>query len=91
MTTLIILLAINMLTFTIYGIDKYKAIKWLWRIPESRLLLLAAMGGSIGALLGMIIWQHKTLHIKFICGIPLILALQALLILYIVPKTGIQF
>ena len=91
MTILIILLTINTLTFIIYGIDKYKAIKGLWRIPESRLLLLAAIGGSIGALLGMIIWQHKTLHIKFICGIPLILALQAFLLLYIAPKTGIQF
>ena len=90
MTTLTILLAINMLTFTIYGIDKYKAQKGLWRIPETTLLLLAAVGGSIGAWLGTRIWRHKTMHKKFKFGIPLIMFLQALLLLYIASEACAQ-
>lgn len=77
------ILAINTITFVIFGIDKYKAKKKKWRIPESRLLLLAAIGGSIGALLGMIIWRHKTLHKKFKYGVPTILILQIAIIIYL--------
>lgn len=76
---LIYLLSLNILTFIIYGIDKWKARKGRWRIPESSLLLLAACGGSIGAWCGMRVWHHKTLHKKFKYGIPLILLLQLVL------------
>ena len=58
------LLAANLLTFVTYGIDKYKARHKKWRIPEATLLLLAALGGSIGALLAMRVFRHKTLHRK---------------------------
>ena len=67
---------LNVITFLVYGIDKWKAKKEKWRIPESTLLLLAVVGGSIGALLGMKVWHHKTMHKKFKYGIPLILVLQ---------------
>ena len=67
---------LNVITFLIYAIDKWKAKKNRWRIPESILLLLAVLGGSIGALMGMKIWHHKTMHKKFKYGIPLILVLQ---------------
>ena len=73
---LIYLLAINIITFIVYGIDKLKAKKNWWRIPEATLLLLAAIGGSIGAWLGMKVWHHKTLHKKFKYGVPAIIILQ---------------
>ena len=70
------LVAVNITTLLVYGIDKLKAKKSKWRIPESILLFLAVIGGSIGALLGMKIWHHKTMHKKFKYGVPLILVLQ---------------
>lgn len=79
---LIYLAVINLITFITYGIDKLKAKKHLWRIPESTLLLLAIMGGSVGAILGMKVWDHKTRHKIFKYGIPAILILQALLFKY---------
>ena len=85
MTEMIVyfLIGINILTFLIYGIDKWKAKKGRWRISEATLLILAVVGGSIGALLGMKIWHHKTMHKKFKYGLPFILIAQiALLILW---------
>lgn len=70
------LLAANLLTFTTYGIDKYKARHARWRVREASLLLLAALGGSIGALLGMHLFRHKTQHKKFRYGVPAILLVQ---------------
>ena len=70
------LVFINLLTFAAYGIDKRKAQKNAWRIKESTLLLLAAAGGSVGALLGMQIFRHKTKHPNFTVGVPLILLVQ---------------
>lgn len=81
--TLYYLLIINIITFIIYGYDKYKAKKNKWRIPETNLLLIAAIGGSIGAWIGMRFWHHKTMHKKFKYGIPLILVLQLILIFYL--------
>jgi uncharacterized membrane protein YsdA (DUF1294 family) len=78
-----ILLTLNLLTFIIYGIDKFKAKKAKWRIPESTLLLLAVFGGSIGAWLGLQVWRHKTQHKKFYIGIPMILTLQVISTIYI--------
>ena len=59
------LLAINIASFFLYGIDKYKAKKGRWRISEAILLLMAVIGGSIGAWAGMRLWHHKTMHKEF--------------------------
>ena len=77
------LLAINTVTFFVYGIDKYKAKKAKWRIPEVTLLLLAVLGGSIGAWMGMKVWYHKTMHKKFKYGIPAILLILVALMAYL--------
>lgn len=81
----IIIVIINIVTFIIYGIDKYKAKKGKWRIPENSLIGLAIIGGSIGAYLGMRVWHHKTMHLKFKYGIPLIIVIQ-LVIAYMLVK-----
>lgn len=70
----IYLIVVNAAAFLLMLIDKVKAKKNLWRIPEATLFLVAAIGGSIGSLLGMYTFRHKTKHIKFIVGMPLILA-----------------
>ena len=70
------LLGINIITFILYGVDKYKAQKNKWRIPEKTLIIFAVFGGSIGALLGIKVFHHKTLHKKFKYGVPAILILQ---------------
>ena len=80
------LLAINAVAFFAYGIDKLKARKGWWRIPEATLLLLAIIGGSIGAWLGMKVWHHKTMHKKFLYGLPLILLLQLSAVLYFLVR-----
>ena len=77
------LIVINIVTFQVYGIDKWKAKQGSWRISEATLLILAVFGGSIGALLGMKVWQHKTMHKKFKYGLPLILIIQIILIGYL--------
>ena len=77
---LIYLIAINVVTFFIYGIDKYKAKNAKWRISEATLLGLAAIGGSLGAWLGMKVWHHKTMHKKFKYGVPAIIILQIVII-----------
>ena len=74
------LIVINIVTFLVYGIDKWKAKQGSWRISEATLLILAVIGGSIGALLGMRVWHHKTMHKKFKYGLPLILLVQIALI-----------
>ena len=77
------LLAVNITTFLVYGIDKYKAKKGRWRISEATLLLMAVIGGSIGAWAGMRLWHHKTMHKKFKYGIPVIIILQVALAVYL--------
>ena len=77
------LLAINAVAFIVYGIDKYKAKKAKWRISEATLLLLAVLGGSLGAWMGMKVWHHKTMHKKFKYGIPAILLMQIALMAYL--------
>ena len=77
------LFAINAITFVVYGIDKYKAKKAKWRISEATLLLLAVLGGSIGAWMGMRVWHHKTMHKKFKYGIPALLLMQIALMGYL--------
>ncbi|MBQ6577822.1 MAG: DUF1294 domain-containing protein [Bacteroidales bacterium] len=70
------LIVINLVTLFAFIIDKKKAKRSKWRIPEATLLGLAVLGGSIGAWLGMRLWRHKTLHNKFRFGIPLIFLAQ---------------
>lgn len=77
---IIYLAIINVLTFFVYGNDKKRAIKHSYRIPENVLIRLAVFGGSFGAFLGMKIFHHKTLHRKFSIGIPIIMAVQILVI-----------
>lgn len=76
----IYIVAINLIAFCVYGIDKYRAKHSKWRISEVTLLGLAVIGGSIGALLGMYAWHHKTKHLKFKYGIPVIIILQLLIV-----------
>ena len=77
------LFAINIVSFFLYGIDKYKAKKNKWRISEATLLMIAVIGGSIGAWVGMRLWHHKTMHKKFKYGIPIIIILQISLVVYL--------
>ena len=84
---LLYLVAINVVTFFLYGIDKFKAQHARWRIPESVLIGLAIIGGSIGAWLGMMAWHHKTQHKKFKYGVPLILVAQIVLLILWWHKT----
>ena len=80
---LIYLLIINAAGFILMLVDKVKAKKNLWRIPEATLFLVAAIGGSVGSILGMYTFRHKTKHIKFIVGMPLILAAQIVIAILI--------
>ena len=76
------LLGINVITFVLYGVDKVKSKKGWWRIPEKTLLMLAVIGGSMGALCGIRLFHHKTKHKKFYLGVPILLAIQITLICY---------
>ena len=77
-------LVINLVLFAVMGIDKYKARKGLWRIPEKTLFALAIAGGSIGGILGMQVFRHKTRHNSFKFGFPAILILQLAVIGFVV-------
>lgn len=86
-TVLLVWLAvINLLTFIVYGADKRRARKGKWRVPEKTLFLLPLLGGSIGALLGMRVFHHKTKHWYFVWGIPAILLAQIALAAWIYTK-----
>jgi uncharacterized membrane protein YsdA (DUF1294 family) len=80
------IIVVNIVTFLVYGIDKWKAKQGSWRISEATLLILAVIGGSIGALLGMKVWRHKTQHKKFKYGVPAILIIQIITIGYLSIK-----
>ena len=73
------LVVMNLVTFTVYGVDKWKARRQRYRVPEKTLFLLAILGGSVGALVGMHLFHHKTRHWYFRYGIPLILLFQIVL------------
>lgn len=79
---LIYLLIINAAGFLLMLIDKWKAKKKRWRIPEATLMTVAALGGSIGSLIGMYTVRHKTKHLKFVVGIPAILVVQIFAAIY---------
>ena len=80
---LIYLLIINALGYTLMLVDKWKARHNRWRIPEATLMTVAALGGSVGSLIGMYTVRHKTKHPKFTLGIPLILAVQLAALAYL--------
>ncbi len=80
------LIIMNVVGFAIMGIDKRKAIKHKWRIPEKTLFLVALLGGSLGGNLGMQIFRHKTQHTKFKIGFPSIFIIQGAIIIYILVK-----
>lgn len=80
---IIYLIIINIITFIVFGIDKYKAQKSKWRTPEKVLFLLSAIGGSVGALAGMYTFRHKTKKTAFKFGIPAILVVQVVVIYFI--------
>ena len=82
------LVVINVVAFFVFGIDKRRAKRSMWRISESTLLWLAVVGGSVGAWLGMIVWRHKTMHKKFKYGIPLILIAQMTILLLVSCKSS---
>ena len=84
--TAYLFLLINIITFLAYGLDKLKAVKNWWRIPEWVLMGLAVFGGSLGAFLGMVVFRHKTRKLKFRFGIPLIILLHALAVAYLVVR-----
>ncbi len=73
---IIYLVLINLAAFVLMGLDKRKAKKNLWRIPEKTLFLSAILGGSAGAIAGMYVFHHKTRHWYFVIGMPLILVIQ---------------
>ena len=73
------LLAVNLLLFGLMGVDKYKAKHDRWRVRESTLFVCAVIGGSVGGILGMRMFHHKTLHTAFRLGCPAVLAVQLLL------------
>ena len=79
----IYIIAVNLVTFVTYGIDKYKSIKRKWRISEATLLTMAVIGGSIGAWTGMKVWRHKTMHKKFTIGIPIVFVVHLFIVIYL--------
>lgn len=84
---LIYFILINIFGFALMGVDKYKAKKHLWRIAEKTLFLVSILGGSIGTLAGMYTFHHKTRHWYFVIGMPLILIVQAGLVLWLgIPR-----
>lgn len=90
MAFFIYITAISLISFAMFGIDKHRAQSHAWRISEAALMLSAILGGSIGSLLGMRVFHHKTKHPKFFIGIPVILALQAGFLIWFRYFSGIS-
>jgi len=84
------LLGINILGYSLMGIDKWKAKRNKWRIQEQRFFLIAIFGGAIGVLLGMKHFRHKTLHKQFVYGIPAILIVQVLIVAFLIFSTYLR-
>lgn len=82
---------VNIAGFAAMGIDKSRARRKVWRIPESSLFFIALIGGSIGSLLGMYGFRHKTRHWYFVWGMPAILVLQVAVILYLLFASPLSF
>ena len=84
MPVLLYLIIVNAAAFLLMLADKQKAKRGLWRIPESTLMGVAIIGGSVGALAGMYTFRHKTRHLKFVLGVPLIFVIQILLTIFLI-------
>lgn len=84
------LIIMNLTGFAVMGIDKRKAIRHQWRVRESTLFAIAIIGGSVGCILGMRVFHHKTRHWYFVYGMPLILLLQIVLVIFLF-KNPLQF
>lgn len=84
------LIAINLIGFCMMGVDKRKARRGKWRVKEASLFLAAVIGGSLGSWLGMYVFRHKTKHWYFVVGMPLILVLQVIVVLFFISRTGNQ-
>lgn len=80
------LIAINLVTLAVYGADKRRARRGAWRVPEKTLFLLPLLGGSVGALLGMRVFRHKTKHWYFVWGVPAILLAQMALAVWLLYR-----
>ncbi len=85
------LIFVNILGFILMGIDKYKAKKRAFRIPEATLFIVAAIGGSIGSIIGMYLFRHKTRHWYFVYGMPAILLLQIIIVFVLLFYAPIEF
>ena len=83
------LIAVNLITWAAYGVDKWKAKRGKWRIQERTLLVLALIGGSAGALAGMLMFRHKTRKAKFVAGIPVMLVVHCVLAAMAAVKFGV--
>ncbi len=83
---LLYLAVINLVTFVLYGVDKRRARREQWRIPEKTLLLLPLIGGSVGGILGMRVFHHKTKHWYFRFGLPAMLLAQVALAVYLLTR-----
>ena len=81
------LILINLTAFIAYGVDKRKAVKGQWRIPEATLWTIALLGGSIGSYITMRTIRHKTQHKSFMIGFPAIISFQVAIITYLILKT----
>ena len=84
---IIYIILINLVGFFLYGLDKAKAKRGARRVPEATLFFLAVLGGSLGGLLGMAVFRHKTLHKSFRIGFPVILIAQLALAGYLILKS----
>ena len=80
------LIVINIVTWIAFGLDKWKAKSGKWRIPERTLLLLALIGGSLGALAGMIMFRHKTRKAKFFISVPVLFVVHCVIVTVLVLK-----
>lgn len=87
---LIYLLIVNLVGFIIFGVDKKKAEKHAWRIPEKTLFAVAIIGGSIGTNLGMKIFRHKTKHKSFVIGMPVILLFQVFMVVLCIVQIYVR-
>ena len=87
---LLYFLIINIIGILAMGIDKYKAKKDLWRIPEGTLMMICLLGGGIGTIFGMYKFRHKTKKLKFSVGMPTILISEIALIIYIIFKVYVM-
>ena len=86
MVMAVILLVMNLLAFALMGIDKVKAKRGAWRIPEKTLFLVTALFGGLGGTLGMTFFRHKTKHWYFKLGFPALLVVQIALLVLLLPK-----